>query len=402
MKSVGIPLTVIQRVDSVCTGCKKCDRACPMAIDVSTADKVRDMDCHLCTDCIQACPEKGALTINRKNIQWFPSVAAIGLIAAGMWLGNTLQIPTITEKWGSEEAFSRAKVYQQSGLRSIKCYGSSSSFASHMREVEGVLGVQTFVGSHSVTIWSDPSVIDEHGVREAMFSANRLRFSEPAQDTRQIGVVTIGVDKLFDSYDYFDFEQLLAQHQGLYLADSKFGEPVQVTFYFDPTVTTPEKIVSWIESPTVTYKQGEGTVTQDCEFRASILEAASSITAIEYRRAMFESADWKFNGFAEDAVYESFSVSMPQLLEPEYSEQLPFLISHISNDKGTVRYYTEYTGDAPFAHSLYKKDITSPENIYTALNALQLRVSYDDGSEEYLPNPFRFERNTGASGNTTK
>lgn len=52
--------TAIQRDADVCISCKKCDKVCPMGIDVSTADKVSGGDCLSCFNCLDkgTCPPK--------------------------------------------------------------------------------------------------------------------------------------------------------------------------------------------------------------------------------------------------------------------------------------------------------------------------------------------------------
>ena len=48
----------IKRNATTCISCSKCDRACPMKIEVSTAGKVRDLECNSCLKCTSenACP----------------------------------------------------------------------------------------------------------------------------------------------------------------------------------------------------------------------------------------------------------------------------------------------------------------------------------------------------------
>lgn len=49
------------RSAGACTGCRRCDRACPMGIAVSRVEMVRNDRCIRCLSCMAACPEKGAL-----------------------------------------------------------------------------------------------------------------------------------------------------------------------------------------------------------------------------------------------------------------------------------------------------------------------------------------------------
>ena len=51
----------IKRTDSACIDCKLCDRACPMNINISNHNHVRNPQCINCLKCVTACPKNGAL-----------------------------------------------------------------------------------------------------------------------------------------------------------------------------------------------------------------------------------------------------------------------------------------------------------------------------------------------------
>jgi len=57
----------IKRNAETCINCKCCDRACPMNIEVSKGNHVRNAQCINCFKCIAACPKRGTLTYDRVN-----------------------------------------------------------------------------------------------------------------------------------------------------------------------------------------------------------------------------------------------------------------------------------------------------------------------------------------------
>ncbi|MGE4589889.1 MAG: 4Fe-4S binding protein [Acidaminococcaceae bacterium] len=57
----------IKRNAETCIHCKCCDRACPMNIEVSKGNHVRNAQCINCFKCIAACPKRGTLTYGGVN-----------------------------------------------------------------------------------------------------------------------------------------------------------------------------------------------------------------------------------------------------------------------------------------------------------------------------------------------
>ncbi|MFH1148790.1 MAG: 4Fe-4S binding protein [Pseudomonadota bacterium] len=53
----------VARNGDACKSCRACDRACPQSILVSAQQEVRSGECTLCFECMEACPEKGALEL---------------------------------------------------------------------------------------------------------------------------------------------------------------------------------------------------------------------------------------------------------------------------------------------------------------------------------------------------
>lgn len=57
----------IERDGDSCTNCGLCDRACPMNIDVSAVDTVRDAECIACNECVTACPVDETLVVSGRT-----------------------------------------------------------------------------------------------------------------------------------------------------------------------------------------------------------------------------------------------------------------------------------------------------------------------------------------------
>jgi NAD-dependent dihydropyrimidine dehydrogenase PreA subunit len=249
-KESAIPSLVrITRNKTSCTGCKKCSSACPQGIDVSRLESINHIDCNLCGDCLQTCPEKNTLLINRREMKWLPAAMLSILIIAGFISGRSFELPTIDLKWGTEKQIAGAGVFTMEGLKNIKCYGSSAAFAGQLQKSSGIFGVATFTGSHSVRILYDTTVYDEQKLRELIFIPYRkiLRQLPPGNDS--VAVFSFTIDNFFDPLDASCLQILLEQMTSACGFQSEYGCPVKVSIYF-PASASPRipGLVEIIES----------------------------------------------------------------------------------------------------------------------------------------------------------
>jgi ferredoxin len=121
-----IPLFRIRRDASTCISCSKCDRACPMNVEVSTAGAVGSPECIACMECVTACPtKKGTLktTLGGKAVK-AGAVVAIGLAiyAAAALVGQAAGMLRFSAKSLSEQA--------ASGTLKVEDIKGSSTYAS--------------------------------------------------------------------------------------------------------------------------------------------------------------------------------------------------------------------------------------------------------------------------------
>jgi polyferredoxin len=385
------PLKITRNKD-ICTNCKLCDKACPLGLDVSEVDKVNHIDCHLCGDCIYSCPEKGALQINRREIRWLPASATILIIAIGIYLASVVELPTINIRWGNDQQISKAAIYSQSGLKNIKCYGSARSFATKMKKVQGVLGVEAYVQTYSVKIYYDAEMISENDIKKSIFSPTRTLLSKVSKDLASLSVIELGIDKLFDSYDSFYLTQLLKQGKGVFGLSTEFGEPVHARIYFDPDKTSPQQIKATIEKPEVTYKSRGKEQTQSLKFAVAYMaDTVSTIERLDFIRQMFMPYNLSFNGYEnyEPQRLSIYQIAMPQAMNPTLRRKMQFLVAHISMDSAIVRFQTLYT-ERPYANIYFDKDKIAENSIYSALTSDTLFFQYSNGKAGKAINPFKF------------
>jgi ferredoxin len=83
-----IPLFRIKRVESTCISCSKCDRVCPMNIEVSKMETVKSLECISCMECVTVCPTKKNSLVTTLG----GKVVKLGIIVAigfAIYLGAT-------------------------------------------------------------------------------------------------------------------------------------------------------------------------------------------------------------------------------------------------------------------------------------------------------------------------
>jgi polyferredoxin/copper chaperone CopZ len=386
------PSLRITRNDSLCTHCRICDKKCPMAIQISTVDQVDHIDCHLCVDCVVKCPEAGALTINKRNLRWLPSVAAVVLTAVSITAATYYELPTISENWGDIQG-KNSKVVRMEGLKNIKCFGSSRSFANHMKEIPGVLGVETFVKHHRVVVYYDETVINEEGVKAAIFSPLSVLLNYSGKTTGMVNYLRLGIDRCFDPNDQYYLVELLRKEKGVMALTTQFGEPVEATIYYDASITDENKIKVAVTASTLALGKGaEQTIIKTGFVVNDAAKTGGEVPAYEFLGMFIPVTDVTFNkyeSFSDDKML-IYELPFAQAAEMEMQQWMPYLVSHASNDDGIVRIQTAFTENGPVIRIWFVNEMTTVEKINSLLKSTEFIVHYPDKSTKTVKNPFKF------------
>jgi len=390
LKFFVFPSLRITRHDNLCTHCRICDKKCPMAINISTVDVVDHIDCHLCVDCVVKCPEKGALTVNKRNLRWLPAVATVVLTAAAITIATYYELPTISENWGDING-KNVKVLRMDGLKNIKCFGSSRSFANHMKEIKGVLGVETFVKHKRVVVYYNESIINEEGVKEAIFSPLSEILNINGKTTGMVGYIKIGIDRCFDPKDQSYLAELLRQEKGVLALNTRFGEPVQATIYFDASQTSGNSIKQAISSKILVMGEGDEQTKIETGFIVNETgETSGEMPAYEFLTLFIPTVDVAFNKYESytDDKMLVYELPFEQAADPGMQQWMPYLVSHASNDDGIVRIETAFTESGPVIKIWFVNELTTVEKINSMLKSPEFIVHYPDKTVKKVKNPF--------------
>ncbi len=336
----------ITRNEAACNGCKLCEKKCPYNIPIHDYTKVQHIDCTLCGQCISSCAT-GALQVNgRRSLRWVPAVLTVAFFGIALWLGNTLELPTIDEKWGEYEQVEGMQTYEMEGLQSVKCFGSSKAFAAKMQTVRGVYGVKTFVKRHAVVISYDPAQTDTLKLQEAVFTPTYRKYKSPDETVPMLDVVRLGVEGLHDRMDMVYFGMALQQIEGIYGFTAEFDCPVAVKVFADPAAgLTEELLTAAIEAKELVLetKNGERRFPMHYDVRSYALDGQA--TRAEFIETMFVDIQ-KLNGrfianieqWGDDeqfpkAVYE---LPMASIEKIPVRQSFPYFKSFLSCTEGIV------------------------------------------------------------------
>ena len=388
------PIVKITRNEDTCTSCQLCSRKCPQAIDVANMTVVRDADCNLCSECISVCPVKDTIQINkRKSLRWLAPVATITLVVAGLFLGSLWEVPTIDQKWADNDAIVNAKVFSQSGLKNIKCYGSSMAFAAKMKQVDGVLGVATYVKHHKVKVYYDPEKLDEAKIQKSLFTPSGTLLRSLKRGIPEVKEVSVWLNNFFDLFDFNYLSRLLMDKTEAIYVGTEYDCPVKVIIYFPGNVEIDEKeLVEILESESLTYTVNEKNYTVDLGYEVARGPELSTISRADYIIKLFKPYEAQFNDFEnfDSSVVSTYTILLGE--NRSVRNKLSYLVSHLSNDNGIIEFRTFLNDSLEETVAISYVDTMTNENaVYEMLNSDTLQFTYSSGKIGKIANMFNFE-----------
>jgi len=388
------PLIKITRNEENCTGCRLCSNKCPQAIDPANMKVVSDADCNLCCECISACPVKNALQINKKkNLHWLPPVATIILVITGLFLGNRWELPTIDQKWYGEEVMDSAKIFTQSGLKNIKCYGSSMVFASKMKETDGVLGVSTYVRHHKVKVYYDPSKLNETKLKKLIFTPSGQLLRSLKRGVTEITKTEVWLGNFFDLYDFNYLARMLQEKTDAVYVSSEYDCPVKVTIYFPgKTEAGKEELVKILESKTFTYKVNEKSHTVKLGYKVEKGPVFTIIPRNKYICELFKPYQARFNNYERYNPAVVDVVTIPVGINSVKLNKLSYLVSHLSNNNGIIGFRTFLNDSLEESIAIsYIDSMTCENDVFNLLKSDTLQFTYSSGETGKIANMFDFK-----------
>jgi len=164
----------LNRSDSACTNCGKCDAACPHGIPVSTTDSIDSGECTLCMECTNACNSHGALQLsapgrNRSPIPAWSVIAFVilasvaGYLSAGAFSFSSYE-QSYTKELPPAGRISSATFY----VDGVKCVDTAEQAARQLTEIDGVLSLVAYASENRLDIQFDSRLMQTAALAEAL------------------------------------------------------------------------------------------------------------------------------------------------------------------------------------------------------------------------------------------
>lgn len=392
LKSKIIPIFRITRDTEICTSCKLCSKVCPEAIDVASLKDVRHIDCHLCSDCIHVCPEEGALTINKKGKKWLPAIVLIVLVISGIIAGASFEIPTLSQYWGDKNNMEVMKTFTRSGLKSVKCFGSSTTFANQMKRVAGVTGVTTFVKTNTVKVMYDPFLTDSTRILKSIFSPVKIQIRKPGEEVISLDLFRLRVDNFLDPLDAVYLKELLLREKSVFGFTTEFDCPVKINVFADSTfLLDTGRLKDIVETGEIDQTLATGKLMRiKLKFRVTKIEKDTlPVSTSEYLGSMYYEYIKMYNG-TDPISCSTYNVLFPGGGTEATNLMLDKLSYHLSLQPGIKGIRSVLKVGQPTLIVYFDKSQISDKNVHNVLNSSMILSPDAKGENILIANPLSF------------
>ncbi len=373
----------ITRHADACTSCGLCSRRCPQGIDVAGMEEVTHPDCNMCTECVSVCRKKGALTVNDKlNFKWIPAIITVVLLLVGMFLGEHFDLPTVSKTWGSEEEMTKSKTARIDHISQLTCYSSSMGFVRQMKEVDGILGVSTFISDHEAEITYDTTRTSELAIRKMLYKRSKQFIQQPPLE-QPLVVHKLTIAQHLTPADLLLIAKAISKNK-VFQLETQFDTKIRMLAFCDPSIT--EEAISSLVSGVLNADDQPYQVTE-------VVKSPRGISGRGLMRRTFKAYLKTFNNIKSYNKEQIKSVIFDIRKFPKNESHFDLLANHLGKKFiGVVGIESKFE-HKPFAKFYYIEGKVKPEEILEWANQKQLTLTYTNGSTELVHNPYLFKTN---------
>lgn len=370
-----IKMLKITRNEHICIDCGLCTRTCPQGIDVANEEKVTHPDCNMCGDCVEKCPENGALTINNIKIKWLPLIVVSVLVILAMIVGHKIEVPSTENYWATKDG--NEKSFVLSGLDQMTCVSTAKDYSNRFKEIPGVEGAATYVRSRSAKITYNPDSTSEQTIRKSFFIPVRkyIKESESIHDT--LIVYKLQLDNNIGLKAVEDIEALLHDKE-IYQMETQFKDGVELLI-FTNKATSDSSIVKGIASNKKSMYNVE-----------SIVKSPVTISGLNLNKRNFVSFKRFFNNASKVPREKIGKASFRLDKYPRNKSEFAFLINYLGKKYSSFIGLDVYYDSIPQADVYFIKDELDWDLFYKEMNVPIYEVEYTNGKREKIENLYQF------------
>jgi ferredoxin len=400
LESKVFPLLKVVRSNEKCNDCGLCTKKCPYDIPVDKVGSVKHIDCNLCGECIASCNQDALAFGGKKSFRWLPAILTAVLFFVALYLGGTMELPTIDLKWGDETKHEQLEKVRIEGLRSVSCYGSSMSFAAKLQKIPGVYGVATFVKNSYADIYYIADETNEDIIREEIYVPSKFKINTPAEDVEQIKVITMYTEKMYDRMDpnYLGMQIRVSERgDGYYGLETEYSCPLTVRLYMAMDEPVEEEflkdMVEMKELEMPVHGGGTRIVEVDYEF-IELVEGQDTISRREFLERQFDKFSVEFKSNQEKIEGQelaTYEIVYPGLDKPIITRNLPYLSNYLSQQEGMVSIKTLINEDMEYCfHITFSKELVDEEKLWNIITKEKWTIKDREGNIQEVDRKLEF------------
>jgi hypothetical protein len=195
---------------------------------------------------------------------------------------------------------------------------------------------------------------------------------------------------LFDAVDFSNLELLLQEKNGILSFATSYGEPVQATIYYYPSILSAVDIKNQLDKKIIVRTTDAGEEKIETGFTtASDGRERILIHPDEYLKRIFINYDDTYDDYENYDQYNLavFRFSIPEGGNPELRKYLDYLSSHLSGIGGIVRFSIRYDHNVT-GYIYYSPFKITEKGVISALRQEKLSFFVSDSEKEEIVNPF--------------
>ena len=271
------------------------------------------------------------------------------------------------------------------------------AFASGMKKVNGVLGVATYVDNHSVKVWYDTNKITPTDIRKNIFIPTRRQIKPVPTNVHQLGMITAGIDQIYDVYDATYLQELFAKNlPSVYGFETTFNCPVKVTIFYDKSKPFEQaRLEKVVEKREIQIATGQDIRKVKLDYRlSSVVVSDTSISRNDFIKTMFIPFRQTFQRFEQTRTNAIDTLRLPynHSSESGYQRMLPYLASHLSVYPSVLGVRTTLGQENPELQIFYNKEKTNSTQVKEWALTDKLKIHYSNGKTGLIKNPFGRDR----------